>query len=69
MLGYLCDLEIRIFSLICNFDASLSRHGQLKHWLNMTDKIKIKRREDRAGQGERESDGGVNEGGAARTRV
>ena len=51
-------LEIRRFSLICNFGASLSRHRQLKRWLSMTDKIKSKRHEDRAGQGERESDGG-----------
>lgn len=45
-------------ALICNFGASLSRHGQVKQWMNMTDRIKSKRHEDRVGLGERESDGG-----------
>lgn len=57
-LGYLCNVEIKRFRLICNFGVSLSRHSQLKHRLNLTDKIKSKRHEDGAGQGERQSDGG-----------
>lgn len=56
--GYLCDLETRRLCLTCNFGVSLPRQSQLKHWLNVTVKIKSKRHEDRAGRGERESDGG-----------